>query len=152
VWRLADGARQRRQVWESRAEARSKWAGKDMFAGWTRRALDLYLAEGLRDRSDGRVELKCSGEVEATIFESGSSVDVMAGAPRLQTPTLVLWARRGDFPRQHFEELAARMQRGRVGDADTGHFVPMEDPELVAREALAFQEPDPVARVAQPPP
>ena len=69
---LADGARQRRQVWESRAEARSKWEGKEMFAGWTRRALDLYLAEGLRDRSDGRVELKCSGEVEATIFESGS--------------------------------------------------------------------------------
>ncbi len=59
-------------------------------------------------------------------------------APRLSTPALILWARCGNFPREHFENLAGRMQDATVLEADTGHFVPMEDPELVAERVLAF--------------
>ena len=66
------------------------------------------------------------------------SVDVMALAPRLSTPALILWARRGNFPREHYEKLAGRMQDATVQEADTGHFVPMEDPELVVERVLAF--------------
>jgi pimeloyl-ACP methyl ester carboxylesterase len=135
---LAEGARRRREVWESREEARAKWQGKQTFADFRPEAFDLYLAHALADREDGRVELRCPAEVEATIFEGGGGVDVMALAPRLETPTLVLWATRGDFPRSHFEALVARMPRGRLRDADAGHFVPMQAPELVAAEALAF--------------
>ena len=53
-------------------------------------------------------------------------------------PALVLWARGGHFPREHFEDLAGRMQRGEVRDADAGHLVPMERPELVVGEVLRF--------------
>jgi pimeloyl-ACP methyl ester carboxylesterase len=135
---LAEGARKRREVWESREEARAKWQGKETFAGFVPQAFDLYLAEALADRPDGRVELKCPGEVEAAIFEQGGSVDVMALAPRLETPTLVLWAARGNFPRSHFEALVARMPHGRLRDVDAGHLVPMQAPERVADEVLAF--------------
>jgi pimeloyl-ACP methyl ester carboxylesterase len=135
---LAAGARARRQVWESRTQARTKWAGKDAFAEWEPRALDLYVAEALGDRPDGRVQLKCPGEVEAMIFEANGSVDVMERAARLETPALILWARRGNFSRAHFEELASRMQRGRVRDADTGHFIPMENAGLVVDEVFGF--------------
>ena len=135
---LAEGARRRRDVFADREAARERWQGRSNFASWDPRVLDLYLAEGLADRPGGGVELKCPPEVEAAIFERGSSVDAMEEARRLRVPALVLWARRGDFPRAHFEELVRRMADGRLRDADTGHFVPMEDPELVVREALAF--------------
>lgn len=136
---LAAGARRRRAVWESRAQARARWAGHDTFSGWEPAVLELYLAEGLRDRDDGRVELKCPREVEAAVFEDSTSVDLMQGAAKLDIPTLVVWASRGHFPRDHFERLAARMQRAEVRDAPTGHFVPMEDPDFVAALVLAAQ-------------
>lgn len=136
---LAVGARRRRQLWKSRAEAREKWATKESFAAWEPAALELYVAEGLGDRADGGVELKCPREVEATIFENNTSVDSMELASKLETPTTVVWASRGRFPREHFENLTARMQRGEVRDADTGHFVPMENPSLVADEVLRAQ-------------
>lgn len=135
---MAEGARKRRQVWDSRDQARAKWSGKEMFAGWVPEAFENYLAEALGDRPDGRVELKCAGDVEATIFERAGTVDVMALAPRLETPTLVLWARGGNFPRTYFEELVARLPQGTLRDADAGHLVPMQDPDLVAAEALSF--------------
>jgi pimeloyl-ACP methyl ester carboxylesterase len=135
---LAEGARKRREVWDSREQARAKWQGKETFASFRPEAFELYLSHALADREDGRVELKCPAEVEATIFEGGGGVDVMALAPRLETPALVLWATRGNFPRSHFEALVARMPRGELRDVDAGHFVPMEAPERVADEALAF--------------
>jgi len=136
---MAEGARRRRHVFPDRAAARKSWRRRETFARWDPRALELYLAEGLADRPGGGVELKCPGEVEAAIFERGASVDAIAEARRLRAPALLLHARRGAFPLPHFEELARAMADGRVREIDTGHFVPMEAPELVVREALAFQ-------------
>jgi pimeloyl-ACP methyl ester carboxylesterase len=135
---LAEAARRRRAVWPSREAARARWAGKELFAAWDPRALDLYLAEGLRDRPDGQVELKCPPEIEATIFEQGYRVDVWSRVGENPAPTRILWARRGSFPRVVFEELARRMPVAEVRDADCGHLVPMEDPQLVVREVLDF--------------
>lgn len=136
---LAAGARRRRHVWKSRAEAREKWASRDIFAAWQPAALDLYVAEGLADRADGGVELKCPREVEATIFENNTTVDAMERASKLQTPTVVVWATGGQFPREHLEHLIGRMQCGELRAADTGHFVPMENPSLVVDEVLRAQ-------------
>jgi pimeloyl-ACP methyl ester carboxylesterase len=135
---FAEGARRRRAVWPSRDEAREKWAGKDLFAGWDPRVFDLYLAEGLHDLPDGQVELACAPEVEAAIFEANGSLDVLELAAKVRVPALILWARAGNFPYTHFENLAARMGAGELRVADTGHLVPMENPELVVREALRF--------------
>jgi pimeloyl-ACP methyl ester carboxylesterase len=133
---LAEGARKRRHVWPDRGAARARWSDKEMFAGWDPRLFDLYLAEAMFDRDDGQVELKCPGEVEASIFEQGAHSVVVESALRVQVPTLILWAARGDFPRGHFENLAAGMSDARVRDADAGHFVPMERPDLVVAAAL----------------
>lgn len=135
---MADGARRRRQVFPDRAAARERWQGRPPVASWTPRAFDLYVEHGLVDREDGAVELACSGEVEAAIYERGASVDAIEEARRVRCPALVLWARRGDFPRAIFEALVRAMPDAELRDADAGHFVPMEDPELVVREVLAF--------------
>jgi len=135
---MAAGARRRRAVFESREEATARWSEKGFFRRFSPRAREVYVAEGLADRPDGQVELKCPGEVEATIFEGGRTVDVMARAAEVETPTLVLWAKGGNFPRAHYEDLAGRMRSGSVRTADAGHLAPMEEPRLVADEVLAF--------------
>jgi pimeloyl-ACP methyl ester carboxylesterase len=135
---LVEAARRRRHVFESREAAHDGWKGRAIFTDWDPRALELYVTEGLADRSDGSVELKCPGEVEAAIFEGGAEMDVMGRLDRLEAPTLIAWASGGNFPRLHFEELAARMQRGEVITAELGHLIPMEQPEWVVRQVLRF--------------
>jgi len=136
--RLAEGARKRRQVWPSREAAREKWCEKELFADWVPEALDLYLAEGLADRSDGQVELKCSGEIEGAIFEATGSFDLWSSASRVRTPTLVEWASRGSFPRAVYEDLAACMMDARVCDVDARHLAPMQHPDRVVAPILDF--------------
>jgi pimeloyl-ACP methyl ester carboxylesterase len=135
---MAEGARRRRQVFPDRASARERWQGRSPVSSWTPRAFDLYVEHGLLARADGGVELACAGEVEAAIYERGASVDAIAEARGVRCPALVLRASRGDFPRATYEALVRAMPDAELRDVDTGHFVPMEDPELVAREVLAF--------------
>ena len=136
--KLAEGARKRVHVFESRAAARERWEGKDFFADWDPRALELYLAEGLEDRADGRVELKCRGDVEAAIFDAGRSFDAWSAAGRVKTPVLILWAARGTFPRMVYEGLVDVLPDARIVDADCGHLVPMERPDLVVENVYEF--------------
>jgi len=138
---LADRARRRRQEFPDRETARAVWASKALFLSWDPRALDLYVAEGLRDRPDGGVELRCSARIEAAIFAQGRGIDTWAIASRVKTPTLLLWAQRGDFPRIVFESVAERMDDALIHDVPSGHLIPMERPDLVAEEALAFLQP-----------
>jgi len=135
---LAEGARKRRVVWSSRAEARAKWVGKEMFAAWDPRALDLYIEHGMANREDGQVELKCPGIVEATVFESSRGLDVYGIAEGSTVPTRILWASRGQFPRITFEQLAARMQNADVRDLAAGHLAVMEEPDLVYQAVMDF--------------
>jgi len=135
---LAEGARKRRQVWPSREAAREKWLEKDLFSSWLPEAMDLYLAEGLADRPDGQVELKCSGEIEAAIFEATGSFDLWSSADRVRTPTLIEWATRGSFPRATYEKIAARMTNAQICDIDAGHLAPMQYPDRVVAPILKF--------------
>ncbi len=135
---LAEGARRRRAVFASRAEAREAWAARGFFAAWDPRALDLYVAEGLRDREDGQVELKCSPETEAAVFEASGTFDIFELAPAVRAPALFLWAARDSFPRDLHEALAARMPRARLEATDSGHLIPMERPDLVVEAVLRF--------------
>lgn len=136
--RLAGAVRERQTVRASRAEAIAAWRERRFFAGWDPRALALYAAEGLRDRPDGAVELKCPAEVEATIFEASEAVDLFAAARRVEIPALLLWAKGGDFPREAFTALAAEMPHARVADIESGHLAVMERPDLVADAVLRF--------------
>jgi len=126
---IAAQARRRTAVWPSRETARAAWADKPMFASWRPRAFDLYLAEGFRDRADGRVELKCAPEVEATIFATSGDLDVYALAPRVQPPVLLVRAKRGSLPQQAFAHLASLLPNCRYIEPDVGHLMPLEAPE-----------------------
>lgn len=138
---LIDTTLERSAVFPDRATARSKWATKRLFERWQPRALELYVSEGLRDRPDGQVELKCAPETEAAVFANSVGSRVWDVPERVKAPTLLLWAARGDFPRAVFERFAARLPDVRFEDLAAGHLAPMEDPDLVVRTALGFAAP-----------
>ncbi|MDH3684574.1 MAG: alpha/beta hydrolase [Myxococcales bacterium] len=133
---LVDRARKRRGEWGSRAEAREWFGEKELFAQWDERALDLYVLDGLRDRPDGGVELKCAGDVEAEVFARGGEVDVAAWARRVAVPTRFLWATSGNFPRARYERVVDSMPHARIEDVAAGHLVPMERPACVIQAVL----------------
>lgn len=139
---LAERAQRRRSVWPDRAAARAHFAERELFRSWTRQALDLYVAEGLRERADGQVELKCSPAVEAAVFGGTGTLDVFGAVAGLQPPVLLLWARRGNFPRLAFERLAAGMTDARIEDVDAGHLIPMEAPDVVVAAIRRFSARD----------
>ncbi len=134
--RLVEGAQKRRSLWPSREEARAHFSARSLFQPWLPAALELYLEYGLRERADGQLELKCPGDVEAAIFGASGALDVAALVRRVTVPTTVLWATRGDFPRVVYERVFAAMPSARIVDAEAGHLIPMEAPELVVREVL----------------
>jgi pimeloyl-ACP methyl ester carboxylesterase len=135
VAQMVEAARRRRSEWPSRAEARAWFAERSLFAGWTPVALDLYVLDGLRERADGSVELKCAGEVEGEVFAQGEALDLAAWVKALPQPALWLWAERGNFPLALYESLAGAMACARVEAVAAGHLIPMERPELVAEAA-----------------
>jgi pimeloyl-ACP methyl ester carboxylesterase len=135
---LVERASRRRTIFPDRAAARENWRDKELFADWDPRAFDLYLAEGMADRADGQVELKCAPEIEAAVYAAGPTTDAWDRVAKVVAPTLLLWAQHGDFPRAVFADYAARMSNARIQDVDAGHLVPMERPELVIDAVLAF--------------
>jgi pimeloyl-ACP methyl ester carboxylesterase len=135
---LVERASRRRTIFPDRAAARENWRDKELFADWDPRAFDLYLAEGMADRPDGQVELKCAPEVEAAVYAAGPTTDVWERVEKIPVPVLLLWAQHGDFPRAVFADYAARMADARIQDVDAGHLVPMEQPQLVIDAALSF--------------
>jgi len=135
---LSRRARKRRQRFASREEALDYFASRELFRRWEPQALELYVDHGLRSHAGGALELKCPGEVEATIFEGAHTCDIFAAAPRVEVPAQILWASDGDFPRFVYERLAEQIPHGSVADVQAGHLVPMERPGLVADAVLRF--------------
>ncbi|MFN8643293.1 MAG: alpha/beta fold hydrolase [Candidatus Binatia bacterium] len=129
--RLVEGARRRRAQWPSRAAARAYCRERTFFASWRAEAIELYLLDGMRQRADGTLELKCPGAIEATVFGNTDPIDLFVLAARIPCPTAVLWAERGNFPRPVHEALAAALPAGRLVRVAAGHLVPMEEPALV---------------------
>ena len=141
---LAAAARGRQQVWPSREVARQVWSGKEMFRDWDPRALQLYVDFGMRDRDDGQVELKCRGEVEASVFDAAGALDIFEVADRIQAPTLLVRAGRGYFPMVVFEEVVRRIPDARLQELDIDHLMPMHNPPELARVLLDFAGCEPV--------
>jgi pimeloyl-ACP methyl ester carboxylesterase len=104
-----------------------------MFAAWQPRAFDLYLEEGFRERPDGRVELKCRPEIEATVFASSGDLDIYAVAPAVRAPVLLVRAGRGSLPALAFAHLRDLLPECRLLEPDVGHLMPLEAPDLTLR-------------------
>jgi pimeloyl-ACP methyl ester carboxylesterase len=137
---LAEGARRRRHVWPSPDSVIESWSRPGHpFSTWDHRALEIYAHEGFRRRNDGQIELKCSGEVEATIYEMNQSINVYASAPHVKAPVLIVRGAHTHFPELLFERLVSDLPRAELDEVDdAGHLLLMEEPDAVADRILAF--------------
>ena len=103
----------------------------------------IYLLEGgTRLLDDGRAQLKCLPEVEATFYEQRESLDVGRYLSGLQGEYLLLL---GDYPgSQTLEDQGVRTFLDQVQGAEAklmgmgSHFLPMEHPGPVLKEVLGF--------------
>lgn len=135
---LAEGARRRREVFESRAAAYERYGSKPPTAGFAAEALRAYVDFGFDDLADGTVRLKCRGEDEARTYENGFAHDTYRWLAQVRCPVTLSYGGRGAaFGRDVMEAMAARLGEVRIEEA-TGlsHFGPLEDPAAVAAAVI----------------
>ena len=137
---MSEGARRRRAVFESAAEAFEHYRSRSLFERWPDDAIHLYVEHGTFQREDGRLQLKCPGEIEAEIFANSASLDIWEVLPRIEAPVLVI---RGEHTDEWLgmvaDSVAARLPNGRLETIPgAGHLAPMERPEAVAGLILDF--------------
>jgi pimeloyl-ACP methyl ester carboxylesterase len=130
---LATGARKRRDRFPTRADAYAHFHSRGIFSNFTPEALALYVGEGIGPTPDGDFQLKCRREVEAAIFSSADLTDLFVDADKVTADVTFLHAAQGNFSRERYNSLAARMASARVEGLDVGHLFPLEEPEQVLR-------------------
>ncbi|MBW3669563.1 MAG: alpha/beta hydrolase [Actinobacteria bacterium] len=131
---LAEGARRRREVFDSREAAYERYASKPPTAAFTAEALRAYVDFGFDDLPGGGVRLKCRGEAEARTYEHGFAHDAYRRLGRVRCPVTLAYGGSGAaFGREVMEAMAARLGSARIEEA-TGlsHFGPLEGPTAVA--------------------
>jgi pimeloyl-ACP methyl ester carboxylesterase len=129
---MSDRALRRRREFASRAEAADNFSGKGAFVGWHRAAFDGYIRCGLL--GDGPVRLACDPEVEADIYRASGAHDTWDRLPGIAVPVLLMSGENSDTisPELAREQASLFGRAGVEVVPDTGHFLPMERPDLVA--------------------
>lgn len=134
----------RRDQWSSWTEMYDRFADRLPFSRWRKDVLQDYCRYGLLpDPAGAGWRLACPPVVEASIYLGSARSDVHGLIPAVKVPVVVLRAKGrepGDTNLMDFSKsptwpgLAAEFPNGRdVFLPDHSHFIPMEDPELVAR-------------------
>lgn len=130
---MAEAARRRMNVFESREAARARFASKPPMNAWAPAVLDAYIAHGFNDRDGDGVELKCLGHIEAMLYEQGGASDTFERLHELELqPALVT----GDISNVR---ITVEMQRDRFTEVqfhiieDASHFIPQEHPAQIAQ-------------------
>ncbi|MFN3857100.1 MAG: alpha/beta fold hydrolase [Caulobacter sp.] len=135
---LAQGARRRRAVFDSRQAAFEGWKGRGAFRTWPEAALADYVADGLKDEADGTVSLSCAPGWEAANFAAHFH-DPWSAFAAGSCPVRIVRAEENSTANiGHRLDEAVASGRVRVDTiAGTTHFLPMERPDLVEAELLA---------------
>lgn len=137
LWRrmpLVQSALRRRAVFDSREAAFAAYKGRGAFKTWPETMLADYVAGGLQERADGKVELACAPAWEASNY-AAQAHDPWRAIRQVRAPVRVLKAEKGST----FRAGPGFAPRGRGVSIETvvgtGHFLPMERPDIV-RDAL----------------
>ena len=135
---LAKGARNRREVFDSRAEALARYSSRSPLGVMRADALAAYVEGGFVDLVDGRVRLACAAETEARTFESSGGLPTEEAAA-IRVPTTVAAGTVGGMPNPgaFAPAIAEALPEGRfLSFENLGHFGPLEAPGVVAAAAI----------------
>lgn len=131
---MVQGALRRRAVFDSREAAFAGYKGRGAFKTWPETMLADYVAGGLVERADGKVELACAPAWEASNY-AAQAHDPWRAVRQVKAPVRILKAEKHSTC--HAGSSFARRGRAvRIETVEgTTHFLPMERPDL-ARDAL----------------
>lgn len=132
----------RNNVWQSWQEMFERLQGRGSFAVWRRDVLEDYCRHGVLPNPDGPgFVLACPPLVEAAIYTGSGGRDIHDLFGAIDVPVVVLRGEKRaraeamDFlASPTWADLADQFPQGRdVYLPHLTHFIPMQDPELVAR-------------------
>lgn len=136
---MSVAARKRRDTFPSRAVALLRYASRTPLGVLRADALAAYVEHGFADRPDGTAVLKCAPEDEADTFAAQPKMTVEQ-LHDITVPTTVAVggpSDKGDLAWLGPVIVDALPQGQLVECAHLGHFGPLQDPDLVARDVLA---------------
>ena len=129
---LSEIASKRKGSFRSREDALANFMSRRAFSNWHPDALAAYVDCGMV--GEGPVELACDPEIEADIYRASNDHDTWDRLNEVEIPVLVLSGADSDT----IPPDLARAQAGQFQSAgveivpDAGHFLPMQEPGLVA--------------------
>jgi lipase len=134
----------RRNHWSSSQEMFDYFEDRHPYSLWRQDVLKDYCRYGLLPRADGDgMQLACPPLVEASVYFNQRHTNIYHLIEQIETPAVVLRAKRrteAEWKVTNFtksptwEKLAVQFKNGRdVYLPDFTHFIPMQDPKLVAR-------------------
>jgi lipase len=133
----------RKNDWADWQEMYERFKGRGSFAVWNDEVLKDYCRYGVLPKPGGGYELACPPLVEASVYLGNTSTDVYDVIPDVKIPVVVLRAP-GRDPSDHdkmdfsksptWAGVAEQFAQGQdVYLPQLTHFMPMQDPQLVAR-------------------
>jgi len=136
--RLIDAARNRREVFNSRAEALHRYAGRAPLNSLRADSLAEYVQFGFRDLADGTVRLACRAEHEAASFEDGVRMTLDRFADVMSEVTVAAGkATTSPGPADHAAALVEALPSARLIQYDhLHHFGPLHVPEHLAADII----------------
>jgi pimeloyl-ACP methyl ester carboxylesterase len=137
---LVEASRRRRLVFASVEEAVGRFRSKPPFNTCEPEAVQRYVEVGTAPQPDGTVKLTCTGETEASIYESNEQLDFTRFAEITCPVTVVAGAAMAtgnELPPMVAPLVAEALGNGRLEILQgVTHFGPMEDGALVARSII----------------
>lgn len=136
-------ARKRRNEWPSPGDMFERFKQREPFMFWDRAVLRDYCEYGLLRAPDGKgYVLACPPEIEGSIYEASGLDDanLYGRLDQIDVPVTVLRSTYGPATAPGMEmavsptapDLATHFRRARDMETTHSHFIPMEDPGLVA--------------------
>ena len=138
--RRAERTRMKRSVWESREAMFEAYRTRAAFKDWEDEPFEEFITGGAKMLADGRAELKCHPETEATFYGMRDDLPVEDYLRGLAGEWLLLLAdypgcqRLDDAGVRQFQKLVAGSQVKAMGKGS--HFLPMEYPKDVLEAAF----------------
>ncbi len=138
----------RRNHFRNWEEMFTVFSQREPYASWNENVLENYCRYGLVDNDEGSKSLACWPETEASVYMSHRSVNPLGQLSEFSVPTKILRAY-FEFNREPgkidfslsptWPELTSVFKEGVAKDVylpNLTHFIPMQDPELTAKEIL----------------
>jgi pimeloyl-ACP methyl ester carboxylesterase len=134
---MAEGARRRRERFDSRAAALWSYAGRPPLGFLRADSLAAYVLHGFEELEDGSARLRCLGEHEARMFEASGTITTADAAAVTIPVTVAVGALEEGWggPARFAPAVAEALPAGRLSEHPLlGHFGPLESPPQIAAD------------------